>query len=74
VGFQQYVGVGQRAGLAYQDTIAQVDHPVGPRGVAGVVGDEDSRDAVLVAPVPEELEDSFTGVGVEGAGRFVGQQ
>ncbi len=52
--------------------VADLDLPRRDRGDFGVVGDEGDG-AALLAEVVEELEDGLAGVGVEVAGRLIGE-
>ena len=60
------------AGLVDDDAVAQEDHPVGPGGVPGLVGDEHAGGA-RVAAGAQQAQDLLAGLGVERAGRLVGE-
>src|SRR3954453_20274135 len=53
--------------------IAQHDDPVGVRGGRRVVGDHDHRLAEVVRGVAQELQDLLGGLGIQVAGRHVGE-
>ena len=71
VGLEQRVG-GVGARLVDDQAVAQEDDPVGPGRVPGLVGDQHPGGAG-VAAAAQQAQDLLAGVGVERAGRLVGQ-
>ena len=60
------------AGLVDDDAVAQEDDPVGPGGVPRLVGDEHAGRAGVAAGA-QQPQDVLAGLGVQRAGRLVGQ-
>ena len=57
----------------FYETVAEVDGAVGNGGELFIVGDNDKGLAEAVAEVEEEVVQLLLVLGVEGAGRLVGQ-
>src|SRR3954471_2047431 len=69
---QQRLRRGRAAGLVDHQSVAQEDHAVGPGGVPRLVRDEDPG-GPRVAARPQQPQHLLAGLGVEGAGRLVGE-
>ena len=61
-------------GSERQTTVEDAEDPLGLSGDAGVVGHEQDRRPVLVADAVQHVEDLGARLGVERAGRLVGEQ
>src|SRR5438876_2331199 len=59
--------------VADNDAVFERDDPFGVGGDVGIMGDDDDRHALTVQ-LDEQLHDRLSGVGVERAGRLVGEQ
>jgi hypothetical protein len=71
---RQDVGLGRLGDVGHDPPVDQEEDAVGARGGAGVVGDHDGGLAVEVDGVAQQVEDQRARVGVEVAGRLVGEQ
>jgi hypothetical protein len=61
-----------RAGAVHDPTVPEEDHPVGPAGVPGFVGDQHAGSA-RVASSAQHLQHGLAGLRVQCAGGLVGQ-
>src|SRR5439155_20202252 len=66
-------GPGSRRVLGSQPAVAYLVATVCSRGAQRVVGDEDERDPAAPDGVRQQIEDDAAVLGVQAAGRFVGE-